>query len=106
MKLPLGGLGDQRQESQELHGRIPQLNQLQRGGEQRAGRPGVGRPAFRDGYLAVSGRRKKPTSFAPEAGKSTAWIAQEQAVQQRDGFLQMGRRERLNYLPPPKKKDK
>lgn len=82
MELELGSVGDQRQEGQELHGRIPQLDQLQRGGEQSASSPGVRRPVFRDRYLAVSGRYEKPSSFSPEVGDGTAGIAQEQAVQQ------------------------
>lgn len=95
-KLKLGILGHQRQQGQEVHGRIPQLNRLQRLREQRAGGPVVWSRVF--GCLPVSGRRKKPTGCAPEAGKGALRIAQQQAVQQRDRLLQVDGRKNVNYL--------
>lgn len=106
LKLKLGMLGNQRQQSQEVHGRIPQLHRLQRPREQGAGSPVSWSLVIRDRCLAGSRRRKKPTGCTPEAGERTVRVTQEQAVQQRDGLLQMDGRKGVNYLAQKEKKMK
>lgn len=97
---PRGTPGYLGQQSQELHGRIPQHLQLQQVREQGTGRSGQRRLVLGGSEPAVAGRREEETAVRfSEAVNGALGVTQEQAAQQGERQLYQRRGKSFDYLP-------